>query len=76
MSLNISDYGTCPRCGGKLLPVWFEEEEFTTEYGYLHHTGRVKTACSHLECAICAEKVCVDDTFDGAWMHKKIKVYR
>ena len=76
MSLNIRDYGTCPRCGGKLLPVWFEEEECTTGYGYLHYTGRVRTACSHLECVICSEKVCVDDTFDGSWRYKESKKYR
>lgn len=61
------DYGKCSKCGNDLYPVWFEEHETKVVHGSLIHTGRKRTACSHLECTVCFKKECVDDTFDGKW---------
>lgn len=60
-------YGKCGRCGSSLHPVWFEEQETKTISGTLIHTGRKRTACSHLECPSCLNKESVDDSFDKAW---------
>lgn len=64
------DYGTC-ECGGSLQPVWFKEEEtIFTRDGYMHKTGRVREAVSHLVCDCCLRNDCVDDSFDLPWRNK------
>lgn len=64
---NKYDYGECRRCGGKLVPVWFTEEEQVVIDGILCRTGRKRRACSHLTCTDCLANESVDDTFDGPW---------
>lgn len=60
-------YGTCDRCGGKLIPIWFTEEETKTYNGIIYQTGRIRRACSHLVCENCLKNFAVDDSFDGPW---------
>ena len=58
----------CYKCGSKMLPVWFtEEEEAVTRDGCRYKTGRKRIALSHLECPDCFTVECVDDSFDGQW---------
>lgn len=54
----------CPKCGEKMLPVWFTEKEYSKS-GF--PTGRKRKACSHLECPNCFQKEVVDDSLDGPW---------
>lgn len=62
------DFGECPYCGGKLLPVWFiEEETIVDEYGHIIETGRKRRAISHLSCESCLRNQVIDDSFDGNW---------
>lgn len=63
---NGIGYGIC-ECGAPLVPIWFQEEETKVIGGFMHYTGRVRTACSHLECYYCGKRYPVDDTFDGPW---------
>ena len=60
-------YGCCPRCGGKLYPVYFKDEETVVRSGHYVKTGRVRTAVDYLYCRLCGDKEPVDDTFDGQW---------
>lgn len=60
-------YIECSRCGARMLPVWFEEEEEKVENGYRYKTKRKRKALSHLECPLCYKKECVDDSFDQPW---------
>lgn len=58
----------CENCGGNVYPVFFEEEEYKTEYGHMYKTGRVRRACSHLECDTCGKRYIVDgDYLAGEW---------
>ncbi len=63
----MSKYGHC-ECGGAMYPIWFEEEEYKPNSNTT--TGRVKTACSHLVCAVCLYEATVDDSFDRPWRDK------
>lgn len=62
------DFGECPYCGGKLIPIWFTEEEIVVDkYGHLVKTGRKRRAISHLTCECCLRNQPIDDSFDGSW---------
>lgn len=55
----------CSRCGGKMEPVMFLEHEYNKNNV---PTGRVRRACSHLECTSCLKKETVDGDFlVGEW---------
>jgi hypothetical protein len=60
------DFGNC-ECGGKLMPIYFVDEEYTVIKGIMTYTGRKKMAVSHLTCEHCLKNECVDDSFDGEW---------
>lgn len=60
------DFGLCV-CGGKLLPIWFTENETVVKDGMMFKTGRKRRAVSHLVCEDCLRSYPVDDTFDGPW---------
>ena len=62
------DYELCS-CGSSMLPVYFTEHERNSMNG---KTGRVRSACSHLECDNCGKKVCIDDSFDEPWIWQRI----
>lgn len=61
------NYGICDQCYGRLIPVWYIEEETKVINGVMCKTGRVRRACSHLVCESCLKKFCVDDSFDRPW---------
>lgn len=63
-------FGTCDRCGGRLIPIWFTEEEADTFDGAIRLTGRIRKACSHLVCENCLKNFIVDDSFDGPWRRR------
>lgn len=67
MMTNKEKFGTCECCGGSLVPVTFTEHEYKTVGGIQIRTGRKRCAVSHLECADCLKRYCVDDSFDGPW---------
>lgn len=55
----------CPRCGGEMEPVMFTEREYNRN---MIPTGRVRRACSHLECSCCFAKEAVDGEYlAGPW---------
>lgn len=57
----------CTKCGCKMKPVYFIEEEYTCQNGCLFKTGRKRKAVSHLVCENCLTNECVDDSFDEPW---------
>lgn len=65
---DTRDFGRCSKCGRRLAPVWFIEEERVVIHGTLCATGRKRRACSHLVCEDCLCNEVVDDSFDGPWM--------
>lgn len=68
--MRMVDFGECPHCGGKLIPIWFTEEEMIVdEYGHMIKTGRKRRAISHLLCENCLRNQCIDDSFDGDWYY-------
>ena len=56
----IKDGIECPICGGRMFPVMFTEEERDSHYML---TGRIRRACSHIECLDCGKKEAVDGDF-------------
>lgn len=62
-----SKFGKCVNCDTEMIPIWFKEDEYIINNGRRIKSGRTRTACSHLECPICLNKECVDDTFDMPW---------
>lgn len=60
-------FGKCPKCGGTLQPVIFEEKETKIINGTMIYTGRKRNAVSHLSCENCMKNECIDETFDGVW---------
>lgn len=57
----------CSRCGDKMEPVWFMEDE----YRHGVKTGRRRRAVSYFECVSCGNRACVDDSFDGPWIFRE-----
>lgn len=60
--MSIEDIPVC-KCGTNMLPVWFTEEEYKVNGGYMYKTGRKRRNVSHFECPHCFKKECVDDSF-------------
>lgn len=63
----------CSVCDNMLVPIMFDEEEmkYISHYRTYVKTGRVRHACSHLECPHCGKKVLVDDEYlAGPWVDK------
>ena len=65
--VNENRFGECFECGAPLKAEWFIEEEYSTEYGIQHRTGRKRRAVDYLYCPCCGKKFCVDDSFDMPW---------
>lgn len=65
--MNQIDFGKCPHCGGRLIPIWFIDEETVVRYGHLVKTGRRRRAVSHLTCEVCMRNQVIDDSYDGDW---------
>lgn len=64
---SVYDYGECPKCGSKMLPIWYRAEEEKIIHGHRYITGRTCRAVSHLECPNCFHRETVDDSFDEPW---------
>lgn len=57
----------CPACGGKLEPIYFQQQETKILNGSLIYTGRKRIAVDCLSCKSCMHNECVDDSLDGEW---------
>ena len=65
MQINFELF--CVNCLSKMIPIWFIEDEYNTENGRRHKTGRKRRNVSHFECQTCGHKEAVDDSFATAW---------
>lgn len=67
-----NDFGECNKCGVKLKPIYFIEEEEKLYEGTYIKTGRVRKAVDYLICPYCLDKFTVDDSFDGPWISRRL----
>lgn len=57
----------CENCQGKMIPIWFLEDEYHTENGRQSKTGRKRRNISHFECQTCGHKELCDDSYASNW---------
>lgn len=70
-----NNFGKCPYCNGKLIPVYGTEDEFIVENFHLIKTNRKRRIVAYLQCKDCFKKQQVDDSFDGPWYDANKRCY-